>query len=401
MDLLLLRTARFLERQQYAADGPTYLRGEFPMSLTDKTGSRKDHNYLSGYTLLHVAAALRAGAMLPEARRVLEGIAETGRFLPAGYQTAAGLGNWYSGRGVGLPAPADYPWPHNVVLCLRDDYDDTAISCLLTRLGPFESRTAYTPALFAAAAYRPGVHKLVRQTMRRLEAVGGADGAYRSWAIEQSPSQDDWERHRGPYAGGLPTQWLPPEENSIELTTAANVFSAVHLLDPAESESQAASRRFVNRLTELAVERLTAGDASYLDFASSYYPRVPFAPLLFLMRDHDLTGGALLDGEVVDAIAEAVATVDPHIGWRQHDFANAAFWLGCCAWTLKGGFLAKERVADRIAAIYGELETLPGEDGCWPDSVFFLGAHLGNYGGSPYIAAMMVETLSLLLDAGF
>jgi hypothetical protein len=400
MELLLLRTAGFLARQQYIADGATYFRGEFPMSLSDDGGSRRDHNYLSGYTLLHIAAALRAGAMPDEARRHLEGITETARFLPGCYQTPAGLGNWYSGRGTGVPAPADYPWPHNVVLCLRDDYDDTAISCLLTRLGPFESRTPYTAALFAAAAYRPGVHKLARQTMRRIEVVVGADGAYRSWALEQSPTAEDWERHRGPYAGGLPTRWLPPE-NSIELTTAANVFSAVHLLDPAESESQAASRRFVNRLTAAAVERLIAGDASYLDFASSYYPRVPFAPLLFLVRDHLLTGGALLDDEVLDAVAEAVTTVDPHIGWRQHDFANSAFWLGCCAWMLKGGFVAKERVADRVAEIHRELEALPGEDGCWPDTVFFMGAHLGNYGGRPYIAAMMVETLSLLLDAGF
>jgi hypothetical protein len=399
MDLLLLRTAHYLEGQQYLTDGSSYFRGEFPMTLSGET-RRKDHNYLSGYALLHIAAAMRVGTMSEVARATLARIVDTAKLVPASYQTPAGLGNWYSGRGVGLPAPASYPWPNNVALCLRDDYDDTAISCLLTQLGPFEARMPFEPALFARAAYRPDVHRLVPKSLRRVDAVGGAEGAYQSWAIEASPSEADWERHRGPHQEGLTLQWLPPE-NSIELTTAANVFSAVHLLDRSSSDSQAASRNFVNGLTRIAVQRLMEGDASYLDFASSYYPRVPFAPLLFLLRDHVLTDGALLTDEVIDSIAEALMTVDPHAGWRQHDFANPAFWLGSCAWALAGGFIERERIADRVMKVYGELRSAAAEDGRWPDTVFFFGAHLGHYSGEPYMAAMIVETLSLLLAAGF
>jgi hypothetical protein len=399
MDHLLLRTARFLEGRQYRTDGETYFRGEFPMTLTGPV-SRTDHNFLSGYALLHLVMAMRHGRMPGEAQAIVAEMVDRARLLPGCYQTPAGLGNWYSGRGVGVPAPPAYPWPHDVMLCLRDDYDDTAISCLLTKLGAFEARIPFTPALFARAAYKPDVHSLVQKSVRRVDVAGGADGAYQSWAIDASPSQEDWQGHRGPHGHTGRIVWLP-QENSIELTTAANVFSAIHLMDPTPTEFQVSTKRFVNRLTAFAVRKLLEGDASQLDFASSYYPRVPFAPLLFVVRDHVLTGGALLTDEVVDLIAEATRTVDPRAGWRQHDFANAAFWLGCCAWALAGSFLEKDRIADRVVDVVEELGPLMGEDGRWPDTVFFYEAHLGHYSGEPYVAAMLLETLALLLAADF
>jgi len=427
----LERTTERLAMMQHGSDGPTFFRGEFPMWLTGAV-SRADHNYLSGYALLHVALAARCPDLPPHVAQLLGTILRTATDLPARYQSCPrshGLrsvqennannannvdnvdnvdkasnttSNWYSGRGSDLPAPARYPWPQGRILCLHDDYDDTAISVLLSQLGPFRLAVPASAALFLAAAYDPARDQLAPKSIRRLHLTGMARDVYQSWALPTSAPVLDLNTPQ------TNTHWLP-DVNSVELSTVANVFTAVHMLtgpggagdiDEKSLSLQCASRTFINALTHIAVGKLLEGDASYLDFASSYYPRVPFAPLAFLVHNHVLTSGALLDPSVVERIAQAVVAVDPHAGWRSHGFANAAYWLNCCAWCVAEGLLGLSQVHRSIEQVWAALCAQVAADGLWPDIVFFHAAHLGDYSGLPYAQALMIETMAQLHAIG-
>jgi hypothetical protein len=381
----LVRTAQRLHRLQHAVDGPGFVRGEFPMTLLGGSAPVVDHNFLSGYALLHVALALGRPALPAPARDALQAVAETAAGVPASYQSSFGTCNWYSGRATGLPCPAGYAGGPDGMLCLHDDYDDTAIAALLTVFGCCRTRIPLTAAIFAPAAHDPSRDRLVPKSVRRVQLAGGGAGVYQSWAL----------RARAP-GDGRRLVWLP-RENSVELTTVANIYTAAHALGARpEADGQRASRAFVNTLARIATERLLAGDASYLDFASSYYPRFPFAPLAFLLRDHVLTERSLLDDDVAALVAHAVREVDAAAAWRMRGFGTHAYWLSCCAWCLVGGLLGPPEVEAAVHRISSELPR-----GDWPDVVFFHGAHLGDYSGRAYSAALMVETLALLLEVGF
>jgi hypothetical protein len=386
----LVRTAQRLEQLQHTDDGRGFVRGEFPVTLRGESTSRVDHNFLSGYALLHVAAALRSPALPDAARIALDAVLATAVDVPRSYQSDAGTCNWYSGRDTGLPCPADYAWEDADMLCLHDDYDDTAIAALLTVLGDCCLRIPPTAELFARAPYDPRRDRLVPKSVRRARLAGAGAGVYQSWALRTRPR----DRSRR-------LVWLPTE-NSVELTTVANVYTAVHALGgAADAPAQRASRAFVNGLARVATERLLTGDASYLDFASSYYPRFPFAPLTFLVRDHVLTEHSLLDDAVAALIARAVRDVDPATAWRMRGFGTHAFWLNCCAWCLSAGLLSAPEVAPLVRRVLADLPHADLPHGEWSDIVFFHGAHLGDYSGTAYSSALMVETLALLYEAGF
>ena len=389
LPVLLRRGAERLLALQHGADGAAHLRGEFPMWIAGPV-SRVDHNYLSGYALLHVTMAAQAPDLPGSVGAALERVLDVARQLPGRYQSEAGLGNWYSGRGSGLPCPAGYPWPDGRTLCLHDDYDDTAISAILTTLAPFELSAPITAATFTAAAHDPARDALVPNSVRRMQLAAAGAGVYQSWALAPRPGA----------AMDAALVWLP-DENSVELTTVANVFTAVHRLGGDSGHpAQVASRHFVNALVLVAVERLLNGDASYLDFASSYYPRFPFAPLAFVVHDHVLTGGALLDPQVAAVIARAVAEVDAEASWRMQGFGTAAFWLNCCAWCLQGGLLRADDIGPTLERVWWRLHR-NGDHPLWPDVVFFHGAHIGDYSGTAYTLALMLETLALLHGMGF
>lgn len=385
---LLSCVAERLHALQHRTDGASYLRGEFPMRIRGPA-SRLDHNYLSGYALFHVALAAHMPDLPGSVRATLDEILLTARRLPGRYQSPRGLGNWYSGRGSGLPAPSGYPWPHGRTLCLHDDYDDTAISALLATLAPFELSEPITPEVFGKAAYEPARDALVPNSIRRMQFADAGAGVYQSWALDS----------RRDTSSNGPLEWLP-KRNSVELTTVANAYTAVHRLggDPAHP-AQIASRHFVNALVTHAVGRLLDGDASHLDFASTYYPRFPFAPLAFVVHDHVLTDGALLKPEVAAIVARAVLEVDAGTSWRMQGFGTAAFWLNCCAWCLFAGLIDASVIAATVERMWARLHS--HDDPLWPDIVFFHGAHVGDYSGRPYALALMLETFALLHAEGF
>jgi hypothetical protein len=382
---LLVRTSQRLQHLQHTAAGPGFVRGEFPMTLLGEATSVVDHNFLSGYALLHVALALQRRALPAAARGALQEVVGAAADVPGSYQSSFGTCNWYSGRGTGLPCPAGYAGGPGGILCLHDDYDDTAIAALLMVLGNCRTRMPLTAALFASAAHDPSRDRLVPKSVRRVQLAGGGASVYQSWAL----------RERTP-AELARLVWLP-RENSVELTTVANVYTAARALGARpEADAQRASRAFVNSLARIATERLLSGDASYLDFASSYYPRFPFAPLAFLVRDHVLTQRSLLDDDVAALIARAVREVDPAAAWRMRGFGMHAYWLSCCAWCLTAELLGPPEVETTVRRVCAGLPR-----GGWPDIVFFHGAHLGDYSGRAYSAALMVETLALLHEVGF
>jgi hypothetical protein len=378
----LLPSIEWLAGSQYRSDGPDYFRGEFPMYLTGPV-SRRDHNFLSGYTLLHCALAARLPGIPDAARRGLLDILKTARDLPWRYQSDAGTANWYSGRGAGFRGPADYPWQAER-LHLRDDYDDTAVAVLLANLGGLRLRHAIAPEQFAEAAYDPRRHVLVPKSQRRLALAGVAEGVYQSWAL----------------AGKVPPQVKAvPEQNSTELTTVANAVTAVARLGGI-TPAQHASRAFVNGMVRVSVQKLIEGDASYLDFASSYYPRVPFAPLAFVVHDHWLMNGGLLDPDCASLVARAVRDVSPVAAWRRFSYANPAYWLNCALWCVQAGLLAVSEIDRKAKDVWSHVRAHAARSGSWPDIEFFHAAHLGNYSGEPYAAALLIETMALLCACG-
>ncbi|MBL8211073.1 MAG: hypothetical protein JNK87_10195 [Bryobacterales bacterium] len=386
---LFAATAEWLRSQQYQRDGDCFVRGEFPMQLTGPV-SGVDHNFLSGYALLHAATAIRTGALPDGVAAVTSTILQAGRDLPRAYQSAAGTGNWYKDYGDGLHGPCGYSWPGGLALSLRDDYDDTAVAALLGVLG-HASSVAPHASLFDDAVFDPDRHRLVPKSQRRLEITGVERNVYMSWVLSHpAPPRHD----------GTLRILTVPDDNSVELTTAANIYTALHALgaDP-QAAAQRGTRRFVNRLLCHCLGKLREGDASYMDFASSYYPRVPFAPVAFLLRNEWLTGGALLEDATRTVIAGVLLHVDPHAGWRSHGFANAAYWLNSAAWAVLLGLVDAGSIGGLARSIWLHLLSQRDDSAPWPDIEFFHGAHLGNYSGRPYAAAFLLETMAVLRAA--
>lgn len=384
-ELLLERIARRLHGLQHAAEGPHHFRGEFPMSLRGPV-TGEDHNHLSAYALLHLAVAVRTGSLPAPVRDLVDEMLDRARDVPAGYQSAALTSNWYSGKGTGVRAPAGYPWPDGVVLALHDDYDDTAVAALLTILGGLRASAPYRSELFAAARYMPERDRLVSKSQRRMALTGCERDVYQSWVLSNAETL-------------RPDVVLLPAENSVELTTVANIVTAAHLLGaPASDAAQTASGEFVNRLARLSATKLLEGDASYIDFASSYYPRVPFAPLAYLLRDHVVANGTLLARETLALIARAVLEVDENAAWRARGFANPLFWLLSAAWCCLADPATGAQLGGKIARVRRHIEDAAADAEAIPDIVFFHGAHLGDYGGVPYVLAVLVEAFSLLRE---
>ncbi len=364
---------------QYREEGRDHLRGEFPMYLAGPV-ARRDHNFLSGYTLLHCAlASLVCEATRPSLAAILDAASD----VPAGYQSDALTANWYSGRGAGFRGPVDYPWPGEP-LHLHDDYDDTAVAVLLAELAGLRVRGPINEGLFARAAYDPRRHVLAPKSQRRLAMAGVAEGVYQSWALEgETP----------------PGVRALPEQNSTELSTVANVVTAVARLGGG-GPAQESSRRFVNGLLRPALEKLLEGDASYLDFASSYYPRVPFAPVAFVVHDHWLMSGTLLDAECAACVARAVRDGDPAAAWRRTSYANLVYWLNSAGWCIMTGLIDAAEIDSKAKVVWAEIRSRAAPSGAWPDIEFFHAAHLGNYSGEPYAAALLIETMALLEACG-
>ncbi len=393
-DGLLLLTTRRLAECQYKEDGEGIVRGEFPMQLRGAVDC-VDHNFLSGYALLHVACALHRGKLSAECAEVLNGVLCEARELPGRFQSMSLTANWYSGTPSGpgterFRGPNGYPW-NDRALHLRDDYDDTAICALLSAVAGLNVLQPFPRAFFERAAFAPSTDVLAPKSLKRLALTGCGSDVYTSWAFDggdPAPKR----------IGELKVVTLP-EHNSVELTTVANVATAARLLEN-DSSAQEASKRFVNRLARLALEKLIDGDASYLDFASSYYPRVPFAPLGYLARDHVLSGGWLLEEETLLLLQRSLLEVSARAGWRCKGFANPMYWLHCAAWSMESGIAGGGKVRQRARTVLNEILDTVSEHGDWPDIEFFYGAHLGNYSGIPFSRALAIETLALLSKEG-
>lgn len=390
---LLFDTARRLAAMQYPSDGHDWYRGEFPMRIQG-TVDRLDHNFLSGYALRHVALASQRPGVPENARSILQGILATAALVPGQYQSTLGTGNWYHGKASRCRSPVDYPWPGGVVVALCDDYDDTAIAAQLAQLGPFKPRIPHSIELFLEAAHTPGVHLLVPKSVRRMELAGVTAGVYQSWVLP-GPDPEITRRAAGIEAPVV----IMPQANSVELTTVANIAAVVHLLggDP-ELPTQRASVHFVNALARCAIKRLLEGDASWLDFASSYYPRFPFAPLCFLVQDHALMGGELLTPETQALLRRAVLEVSEDAYSRMSGFGTRAYWLSCAAWCAVTGLIERRSIIARLRSVWERVRAERSQDGLWPFIVFFHSAHVGDYGGLAYVQALVLELLALLLE---
>jgi hypothetical protein len=375
-----------LQSMQHLTDGPFHHRGEFPMQLWGPV-TRADHNYLSGYALLHL---IHAEARLPPAARApITAMLDRAADVPAHYQTAALTCNWYSGKTTGQRAPAGYPWPDGCVRAVRDDFDDTAVSSMLAGTGRFRLRSPLTLSLFDRARYVPERHPLMPNAILRLELTGCGRDVYRTWVLPEPG--EEWDQP--------PRVSFLPLANTVEMTAVANVVTAVHLLggDP-DGPGQVASAAFVNRLARVGIEKLLVGDASYLDLASSYYPRVPFAPLAYLARDHVATGNRLLEPETTRLLARALVEVSEDAAWRSSGFANRAFWLSCAAWGMTAGMVAPGELWPKVDRVLRQVSAELAPPRPFPDVVFFHASHIGDYGGTPYTLAVLIETFALIQE---
>lgn len=381
------RALEWLTHHQYATDAGPHYRGEFPMQLYAPS-PRLDHNFLTGYTLLHLAMARTSPAISPEWRQAIAAILDRARDIPRRYRGASGLTNWYHGKLTRCGAPPDHAWTDGVVLCLCDDYDDTSIASQLACLAGYEADPAMLDRLLAAATPADG-GGLGYRSLRRTEAAGVQEGVYRTWKLPP-PDPEDIRRVSG---FTLPVRMVP-HENSVEMVTAANIWTAIALLDgdAARYPSQAATAVFVNRLARQALTALLDGDPGALTVAAPYYPWVPFAPVAFLLHDHCVAGATLLDAGTRDLIGEALAAAP-----ADHAFVALAYWLNCAAWSARAGCLP-EGIEPLLWARWLEIQAYAEGGAAWPDFIFFNQAHIGHYGGPPYVQALMLETALLLLE---
>ncbi len=396
IDARCRKTLTWLEMNQEREDGLNCRRGEFPMTLRCP-GPRTDYNYLTGYALLHLACcrSLLADRLSAEALRIMETILGRATDVPAAYQTCRGSTNWYHGRLSGDHFPPDVDWPDGIQLGIHDDLDDTAISTMLVGLyARFKPLRMVHPSLFTRWLYDPRRDVLRTKAVRRLQFTGVLENVFMTWVMVPD----------GDYRAPVRKTVRIPTENSIELVTAANIWAALKMLAGTEQlPGMTETREFVNRLTRLALHKLVVeDDPSFLEFCAPYYPRVPFAPLSFLLRAHALSGKALLEGDTANRIVDAVRSVEPSRHSRptmQADFAALAYWLNAAGWCARLDLQPAEWLGSRAVP---RLEKLAADHldvtGSWPDFVFFLGAHLGDYSGPAYSNCMMVETMALLLQ---
>jgi hypothetical protein len=394
LDDCCILTARALARAQHQDAGREHVAGEFPMTLRCPE-PRRDYNFLSGYALLHLAVTRRSlsPGLPPEARGLVERALRLGADLPVAYRSEQGTNNWYHGKLSGDRTPPDFPWPNGLVLSLRDDLDDTAIAALLTSLTSDGAPGPYRAEIFTAHAYRVGRDALRSSSLERLKAAGASDGVYLTWALDAGSVP----LHLPPSPGRI----LLPFENSVEMVTVSNIYAAVHRLGgPAGCEAHGASARFVNAIARAAVAALLRGDPAPMAQAARYYPRAPFAPVGFLLRDHLLSDRTLLGDDTLCAIAAAARDADPFLGASSEPFAAPLHWLNAAAWCAVAGLLDWRTIRSRAAAVLDRLgaEHLDPETG-WPDFVFFHDAHTGHYGGQAYSNAVALETFAALRSA--
>jgi len=400
-------TLAWLEANQEKDDGEECVRGEFPMTLSCPE-AQTDYNFLTGYALFHLAVCetLLINRLSADALRTINTILKRASDVLVAYQTTRGSTNWYHGRLSGDHLPPNFNWPQNRRLSVCDDLDDTAISAILNSLRPsFIMRRTLAPRIFTDWLYDPERDKLRTKALRRLKLSGVPAKVYMTWVIEPGGGESNET---------MQDSLKVPQENSVELVTAANILTAIKRIcdapgstygPPDELAGFAETQRFVNQLTSLALDKLLVeDDPAFLEFCAPYYPRVPFAPLAFLLRAHALSNHSLLWNETLEKIATAVRLVDPARYARAlpyADYAARAHWLNAAGWCDWIGLLPRSWLAER--AIH-ELEGLVRNDfnlatGSWPDFIFFLAAHIGDYGGVAYSNCMMVETMSLLVAA--
>jgi hypothetical protein len=397
MDEICLATLAYVEAAQEDGASAAAVRGEFPMTLRCPE-PRNDYNFLSGYALLHLAVCSRmlleyfSPAAHASATRILK---QADQLLPA-YQSRRGTLNWYHGRLSGDHIPPDFAWPGDRILSLSDDLDDTAISVMLVHLCPdIFSLRPFPDSVFTDRAYDPNRDRLGAKSLRRLQLAGVDSGVYLSWAL--SPEDPP---------GPNPENWTKvPPHNSVELVTSANVWTALCLRSPHASdlEGYAKTVRFVNQATAIGLDRLVChDDPTYFELFASYYPRVPFAPLSFLLRSHALSGRTLLTDETTRLIADAVSTVNPHCTARANPFAAPAYWANAAGWCVYLGLLPESFLEARVRPLLDQLadRCFDTRAGRWPDFVFFLAAHIGDYSGIVYSHCLMVETLTLAARPG-
>ena len=387
-------TARALARAQHQEAAEDHFAGELPMTLRCPE-PRRDYNFLSGYALLHLAVCRRflERGLPHEALELVERVLAVAADLAAVYRSERGTNNWYHGKLSGDRTPPDFPWPNGLVLSLRDDLDDTAIAALLTSLSSDGAPGPYRAELFTSRAYRAGRDALRSSSLERLSAAGAGDGVYLTWALDQGSASLE----------GLPSpgRLLLPLENSVEMVTVSNIHAAVHRLGgPAGSEAHGASARFVNAIARAAVAALLRGDPAPMVKAARYYPRAPFAPIGFLLRNHLLSDRTLLDEDTLRAIAFAASEVDPFLCAAPEPFAAPLHWLNAAAWCAFAGVLDWRAIRARASAVLDRLcaEHLDPETG-WPDFVFFHDAHTGHYSGQAYANAVALETFAVVCCA--
>lgn len=395
LERLLSRGLTGLQRAQYQEDGADWYRGEFPMRLSGRT-TRQDHNFLSGYALLHIAAARRSRALPSACSEAIATLLDTGRDLPKRYANEKGQCNWYHGKMSGCAAPPDFDWHKGVVLCLCQDVDDTSIATQLRCLCDLDvDRRAMIDQFGSIALRRAEVAALGYRSRRRLQLTEVDAGVYQTWFL---PGPDA-EEIRRTAALPLPVKMVP-DVNSVELVTSANIWTAVWLLGGHDElrESQQATAAFVNRLVRHALQSALDGDPGQLRYAAPYYPWVPFAPLAFLVRNHCLARSALLYPSTLDLIVEALKRDELCRADGESAFPALAYALNCAAWCAHAGCLppaGTRLAADRWSTIVACLDA----SGQWPDFVFFNQAHIGDYGGNAHSQALMIETMALLLEA--
>ncbi len=386
-------TLAILEASQYREDEGEHYRGEFPMWLAGRV-TRTDHNFLTGYALVHLALARTSPALPADSRASLDRMLNLARDIPRRFTREDGMCNWYHGKLSGCGIPPDYDWKNGLVLCLCNDFDDTSIAAQLSSLAGHDWAGPDAVDMFIACASPADRAGLGYRSNRRLDQAGVNDGVYQTWRLP-APDAEEVRRKAGVT---LPLRMVPPE-NSVEMVTAANIWTAVALLGGAERarESQDATARFVNELARQAVRAYLDGDATALKVAAPYYPWTPFAPIAFLLHNHCATGGTLLDASTLALIGDALVQARDDGAPDDGTFIARTYWLNCAAWCARAGCLpggAAAAIGPRWTDVQSHLEPA----GTWPDFIFFNEAHIGDYSGRPYSQALMVETMALLLE---
>ena len=384
----LNKIIHYLDSVQLTENHEGGLAGEFPMCIRSSK-QVTDFNFLNGYTLLHLCMAWSNLLQIdPKASKAIEVILKRAASIPSNYQNKThSTSNWYRPQPSGYHFPSIWnDWPNGVPIDLCDDLDDTAISMLLKCIYPFELEYQIPPYQVFKTS-KSGEIALRPKANQRLKDADLSDGVYLSWRIPSEATGDKILRL--------------PIENSVELLTVSNIYTAINLCYPQKfSKSyQEKNRIFINNLSLKALNHLLVEqDAYYFEFLAPYYPRAPFAAISFLLRNHFLNKFSLLNKKVLDKIVEAVFAVQPSFSYRNFAYTAKVFWLNSVAWCLKIGLISFEQIQTKLMLVYDELVNnhLDSNGEAFHDFIFFLAAHVGDYSGRPYANAVMIESLSML-----